>query len=136
MLFSASQDLATTRSKCFLPPESNDKADVWHIKAPDFSYKLYQSTKIPQRRSRTAYHAVAQPSETHRKIGKVIKEGLMTEIANKNIERPTFITRYRPPDSLESKLIFVETGKYPSGPFKNPKPHNFRPVRNSFYFSI
>ncbi|KAI9533137.1 hypothetical protein NQZ68_025531 [Dissostichus eleginoides] len=43
-------------------------------------------------------------------------------------ESPKFLTSYRPPDSLESELMFVKTGKYLCGPYKNPKPHNFRPL--------
>ncbi|XP_042279542.1 uncharacterized protein si:dkey-30e9.6 [Thunnus maccoyii] len=87
--FSASQDLSLARSKWFTLPETENRGDVWSIKPPDFSLKLY---------------------------------------SHKRKDSPKFITSYRPPDALESELMYVKRGKYPTRPFKNHKPHNFRPL--------
>ncbi|KAB5550531.1 hypothetical protein PHYPO_G00054770 [Pangasianodon hypophthalmus] len=40
---------------------------------------------------------------------------------------PVFITSYKPPGLLELQLQFVKLGQFPCGPYKNPKPHDFRP---------
>lgn len=126
--FSASQHLSFARSKWFTLPETESQSDVWSIKPPDFSLKLYRSLSAPQKTERKTHSnlAVPQPRETKRKTGiflpKVLHESYQRE------DPPKFITSHRPPDALESELMFVKTGKYPSGPYKNPKPHNFRPV--------
>ncbi|XP_054478164.1 uncharacterized protein si:dkey-30e9.6 [Anoplopoma fimbria] len=78
-------------NKWFSLPETESHRDVWSIKPPDFSLKLYRSFC-------------------------------------KREESPKFISSYRPPDALESELMFVKSGKYVSGPYKNPKPHDFRPL--------
>ncbi|KAF1388403.1 hypothetical protein PFLUV_G00089810 [Perca fluviatilis] len=125
--FSASQRLSFARSKWFtLPAESESHSDVWSIKPPDFSLKLYTSLSVPQKKERKTHSNLPQPGETQRRTGiflpNVLHESYQRE------ESPKFITSYRPPDALESELMFVKTGKYLSGPYKNPKPHNFRPL--------
>ncbi|XP_034067402.1 uncharacterized protein si:dkey-30e9.6 [Gymnodraco acuticeps] len=127
--FSATQHLSYSRSKWFqLPdPETESHSDVW-IKPPDFSLKLYRSLSVPQKEERKTHSNPAVPpsSKAQRKTGtflpRVLHEGFRRE------ESPKFLTSYRPPDSLESELMFVKTGKYLCGPYKNPKPHNFRPL--------
>lgn len=127
--FSASRDLSFARSKYFKLPEPESCGDVWSIKPPDFSLKLYRSLSVPQRKERktNVNLSVAQPSEAKRKSRIFLTYGLHE--SNRRKEPPKFITSYRPPDAAESELMFVKTGKYPSEPYKNPKPHNFRPVR-------
>ncbi|XP_044064114.1 uncharacterized protein si:dkey-30e9.6 [Siniperca chuatsi] len=124
--FSASHNLSFARSKWFTLPETESQSDVWSIKPPDFSLKLYRSLSVPQKKVRKTHSnlAVPQSSETKRRTGiflpKLLHERYQSE------DPPKFITSHRPPDALESELMFVKTGKYPSGPYKNPKPHNFR----------
>lgn len=126
--FSASQDLSLARSKWFTLPETESRGDVWSIKPPDFSLKLYRSLSVPQKKERKPHPnlAVSQPSETKWRTG-ISLPNVLHE-SHKRKDSPKFITSYRPPDALESELMFVKRGKYPSGPFKNYKPHNFRPL--------
>ncbi|KAF3839610.1 hypothetical protein F7725_018327 [Dissostichus mawsoni] len=129
--FSATQHLSYARSKWFQLPETESHSDVWSIKPPDFSLKLYRSLSVPQKEERKTHSNPAVPpsSKAQRKTGtflpRVLHEGFRRE------ESPKFLTSYRPPDSLESELMFVKTGKYLCGPYKNPKPHNFRPTDSS-----
>lgn len=126
--FSASQKLSVARSKWFTLSEAESQSDVWSIKPPDFSLKLYTSLSVPQKTERKTHSglAVPPPDETKRRTG-IFRAKLLHESYQRE-DPPKFITSYRPPDALESELMFVKTGKYHSGPYKNPKPHNFRPV--------
>ncbi|XP_074508995.1 putative uncharacterized protein C7orf78 homolog [Sebastes fasciatus] len=126
--FSASQHLSVARGKWFTLPETEIHSDVWSIKPPDFSLKLYRSLSVPQKKERKTYSnlTVAQPSETKRRTGIFLPTVLYE--SHQREESPKFIRSYRPPDALESELMFVKTGKYLSGPYKNPKPHDFRPL--------
>uniref|UniRef100_A0A3B5ACK7 Si:dkey-30e9.6 n=1 Tax=Stegastes partitus TaxID=144197 RepID=A0A3B5ACK7_9TELE len=122
MQFSASQDLSFTRSKCFKRPETENQSDVWSIKPPDFSMKLYRRLSVPLKKVKPA----PQCGGTKRRTGV-----FPPHVALVNPERkdpPKFITSYKPPDALESERMFVKTGKYNAGPYENPKPHNFRPL--------
>lgn len=123
--FSASQDLSFSRSKWFKLPETESRGDVWSIKPPDFSVKLYKSLSVPQTKERKPCPnlAVSQPK---RRIVTFLPNILHE--SHKRKDFPKFITSYRPPDALESDLMFIKKGKYPLGPFKNHKPHDFRPV--------
>ncbi|XP_023249173.1 uncharacterized protein LOC111644514 [Seriola lalandi dorsalis] len=124
--FSASQDLRLARSKYFKLPETEIKSDVWSIKPPDFSLKLYRSLSVPQEKERKTTVEVPQTTETKRRTGIFLPNVL--DQSYKRKDNPKFITLYRPPDPLETELMFVRTGKYLSEPYKNPKPHNFRPL--------
>ncbi|XP_063735717.1 uncharacterized protein si:dkey-30e9.6 [Eleginops maclovinus] len=125
--FSASQHLSYARSQWFKLPETASHSEVWSIKPPDFSLKLYRSLSVQkEERKKHSNPAVSPSSKTQTKtvafLPTVLHESFRKE------ESPKFITSYRPPDSLESELMFVKTGKYLCGPYKNPKPHNFRPL--------
>lgn len=126
--FSASQDLSFARSKYFKLPETESRGDMWSINPPDFSLKLYRSLSVPQRKERKTNLnlSVPQPSEAKRKTG-IFLPYVLHE-SNRRKDSPKFITSYKPRDAVESELMFVKTGKYPSEPYKNPKPHNFRRV--------
>lgn len=126
--FSASQHLSYARSKWFTLPDTESQSNVWSIKPPDFSLKLYRSLSVPQKKERKTHSnlAVSEPSETKRRTGILLPKVLHETYQRK--DPPKFITSYRPPDALESELMFVKTGKYSSGSYKNPKPHNFRLV--------
>lgn len=126
--FSASQHLSFARSKWFTLPETESQSNVWSIKPPDFSLKLYRSLAVPQKEERKTHsdQTVPQPGEIKRRTGIFLPKVLHESYQRK--DPPKFITSYKPPDALGSELMFVKTGKYPSGPYKNPKPHDFRPV--------
>lgn len=124
--FSASQHLCLARSKWFTLPETESHSDVWSIKPPDFSLKLYRSLSVPQRTETKTHSNLPQLSETKRRSG-IFLPNALHESYQKD-DSPKFITSYKPPDALESELMFVKTGKFPSGSYKNPKPHDFRPV--------
>ncbi|KAM3872987.1 uncharacterized protein C7orf78 homolog [Diretmus argenteus] len=64
--------------------------------------------------------------KTWRRMDRVLPKVLLQH--HKRTDPAKFIATFRPPDALESKLMFVKTGKYPVGPYKNPKPHDFRPL--------
>lgn len=131
-LFSVSQGLATTRSNHFVPPEPKKLADdVWSIKPPDFSPKLYKSLSVPRRKSRNTRPSLAMSDlgDTGVAIEKIRIPKFLSE-TDKRLEPPNFSASHKPPDALECLLMFVKAGKYPSGHYRNPKPHNFRPVSN------
>ncbi|KAL7393798.1 hypothetical protein ABVT39_016088 [Epinephelus coioides] len=126
--FSASQHLSYARSNCFRLPEIESHSDVWSIKPPDFSLRLYRSLSVPQKKERKTHSNLSLPelSERKRSAGIFLPNVLHESFQKK--DPPKFITLHRPPDALESELMFVKTGKFPSGPYKNPRPHNFRPL--------
>lgn len=130
LLFSVSQNLISSRS-CGLVPPHPVPLDPWNMKAPDFTPKLYRSVGLPRIKSKNI-HLVKSNDSVEQKsfVLEKIKDG--TSILSRHKEQ-TFITFYKPPDSLETKLLFVRAGTYPVGPYKDPKPHNFRPVSFFFY---
>ncbi|XP_040899668.1 uncharacterized protein si:dkey-30e9.6 [Toxotes jaculatrix] len=126
--FSASQDLCLARSKYFKLPETESQGDMWSIKPPDFSLKLYRSLSVPQRKERKTRANLASPQTTKTKRTPGV---FLPNVFHEPYQRkdpPKFITLYRPPGTLESELMFVKMGKYPSELYKNPKPHDFRPL--------
>lgn len=127
--FSASQNLSLARSKWFTLPEIEGHVDMWSIKPPDFSLKLYRSVSDPQKKERRTHSNIAEPQhgETKRRPGTFLPK-VLHESYQRSEDPPKFIASYRPPDALQSDLMFVKAGKYPTGPYKNPKPHDFRPV--------
>ncbi|XP_030251018.1 putative uncharacterized protein C7orf78 homolog isoform X1 [Sparus aurata] len=126
MKFSASQSLSFARSKWFALPQTESQSVVWSIKPPDFSLKLYRSLSDPQKKDRNTHSnpVVLHNNETKRRTGVLLPKILHESYQREN--PPKFITSYKPPDALESELMFVKTGKFPSGSYKNPKPHDFR----------
>ncbi|KAK9514309.1 hypothetical protein VZT92_027785 [Zoarces viviparus] len=126
--FSASQRLSFARSKWFTLPETESHSDVWSIKPPDFSLKLYRSLSDPQRKERKTHSNPDVPrlSETKKTTG-IFLPNVVHE-SHRREEPPKFITSYRPAGALESELMFVKSGKYLCGPYRNPKPHDFRPL--------
>lgn len=124
--FSASQNLSLARSKWFTPTKTESKCDTWNRNPPDFSLKLYRSLRVPEGKERKTQLTVVEPQRTRTATGVFLPKVLNTSYQRK--DPPKFIVSYRPPDTLETEQIFVKTGKYPAAPYKNPKPHNFRPV--------
>lgn len=132
LLFSVSQKLISSRSCGLVPPHPVVPIDPWKIKAPDFTPKLYKSSGLPRIKSKNIHlvksnNSVEEKSFVLEKINDVTPS-ILPGLEQKGRKAQQFITFYKPPDSLESKLIFVRAGMYPVGPYTNPKPHNFRPV--------
>lgn len=129
--FSASQSLSTSRSKWFKLPETETLSDPWCIKPPDLSIKLYKTLSDPQERHKKRHSNLAVPQLTE---GRRKPAAFLSKILLENHQRedpPKFNTSFRPPDALQSELMFVKSGKFLSGPYKNPKPHDFRPVSST-----
>ncbi|XP_072547407.1 putative uncharacterized protein C7orf78 homolog [Salminus brasiliensis] len=121
LLFSANQKFISTRGhRLVLLNTTASQPDLWNIKPPDFSLKLYRSISLPRIKKKTLNPAV-------------LKEGLpetspvVLPNLEKKMEEPSFITSYKPPGLLELKLLFVKSGQFPSAPYKDPKLHDFRP---------
>ncbi|XP_045022453.1 uncharacterized protein LOC112586450 [Bubalus bubalis] len=110
------------------PPQAEVKVNIWEIKPPDFSYKLYTSLRLAGKPSRTIMQ------EERRKIpdfpGKMVPLPSLRNPPKKAIS-PKFITTFPRLDSQKAKLMFVESGKYPNGVYLNPKPHDFRQVQSN-----
>ncbi|XP_060936853.1 uncharacterized protein si:dkey-30e9.6 [Limanda limanda] len=124
--FSASRALSLARSKYFKLPETESRqVDVWSIKPPDFSLKLYRSLSVPQRKERKTL-TVPADRQTTGTSGRFLPD--VSCETYERIDRVKFIRSHRPPDALESQLKFVRTGKFPSEPYVNPRPHDFRPL--------
>ncbi|XP_028835019.1 putative uncharacterized protein C7orf78 homolog [Denticeps clupeoides] len=119
LMFSASQELFSTRSSGFMLPYSAQGVDLWNIKVPDFSPKLYRTVGVPRVKRRTLH---LPPLKSHRNPPPAVPKTTQKK------ELPPLATNYRPPDSLESRLIFVKTGQYSPGTFKEPRPPDFRPL--------
>lgn len=126
--FAACQDLSFARNKYFRLRNTDRKCDVQSIGPPDFSVKLYSSlsTSEIRERKKNIKLVAPQPKEMKRRYQTFLPNSLSS--CPKRKEPPKFITSHRPPDALETELMFVKIGKYHSGTYKNHKPHDFRPV--------
>lgn len=129
---SVSQNFISSRSYGYIPPNPAVCSDPWSIKAPDFTPKLYRSMGLPRIKGKNAHLVKSKDNLEDKpifteKINK-LSTSMFPELEQKRCKAKPFITRYKPPDSLQSKLLFVRAGKYPVEPYKDPKPHNFRPV--------
>ncbi|XP_017552218.2 uncharacterized protein si:dkey-30e9.6 [Pygocentrus nattereri] len=128
LLFSASQKLTSTRGhKLTLPNIAVSQTDLWKIKPPDFSPKLYRSLNLPRIKKKTLNPATLKDglAELSPMVGEMSL--LMLPKLEENRNKPPFITSYGPPGLLELRILFVKSGQFPSIPYKDPKPHNFRP---------
>ncbi|XP_076832294.1 putative uncharacterized protein C7orf78 homolog [Brachyhypopomus gauderio] len=128
LLFSAHQNLISTRGdKLILPSKACSDTDFWKIKSPDFSPKLYRSLNLSQIKKKNLNPTKlkdgwADVSQSICRISQV-----MSLKPEEKRNEPPFTASYRSPGSFELKLRFVKSGKLPSIPYKDPKPHNFRP---------
>lgn len=123
--FSASQDLALARRKWLKPGDRVNQSDELSSRPPDFSIRLFKCLKVPQSRDEKMLSNSSKPRRT--KATQTVVPVVLQSRQRKEEPRK-FIARYRPPDSLEVELRFVRNGKFPAAPYKNPKPHDFRPV--------
>ncbi|XP_069576811.1 putative uncharacterized protein C7orf78 homolog [Brachyistius frenatus] len=123
--FSASRELSLARSGRFGPGEAESRSDPRRVGPPDFSLKLHCCQK-EGRKADSKAAAGRRPVEAKRKTPLFLPDVARVSPSGKG--PPKFVTSYAPPDALRSELMFVETGKFPSGPYRNPKPHDFRPL--------
>ncbi|KAJ8415953.1 hypothetical protein AAFF_G00405100 [Aldrovandia affinis] len=126
IIFSASQDLASIRSKGFVHLEKAKDIDTWELKAPDFSLKLYNSLNLPRKKKENRRPPLFASDSRKTLSGIKRPTQIVLPEINQGREPPGFTLRYRPPGVLESKLTFVKKGKYPSLAYSDPKPHDFR----------
>ncbi|KAJ8288078.1 hypothetical protein COCON_G00007370 [Conger conger] len=125
-IFSASKDLACVRSREFTHVEKAEDTDVWALKAPDFSLKLYSHLHLSQNKRENRCPPLFT-SDSKEMLPRVKRPShIVLPQINHSREGPAFALRYRPPDALESKLEYVKRGKYPSMAFSDPKPYDFR----------
>lgn len=129
--FTADQNLIKSRSRnhtFLLPSAAVRHRDLWEIKPPDFSPKLYCTLSLPRIKKKTLDPAILKEGleEMYQRLDPISPVIRARQEQKWNI--PEFITSYKPPGLLESQLQFVKLGQFPSGPYQNPKPHNFRTV--------
>ncbi|KAM9650808.1 uncharacterized protein C7orf78 homolog [Trichechus inunguis] len=125
--YSAQQGLNSKWKKDVMQsPQSDQKVNIWEIKPPDFSYKLYTSLRSPEKTSKNI-------KKERRKTRSNFPETILHLPSIKNDPKksisPKFITTFAHLDSYKAKIMFVKTGKYPNGVYLNPKPHDFRQYR-------
>uniref|UniRef100_A0ABI7VZC2 Uncharacterized protein n=2 Tax=Felis catus TaxID=9685 RepID=A0ABI7VZC2_FELCA len=123
------QDLNSKWKKVLQPPQSEMKVNIWEIKSPDFSYKLYTSLRFPEKPSRI----IKEKQGREKKVNFPETMLHLPSIRNhpKKAISPEFITTFPHMDSNEVKLMFVKSGKYPNGVYLNPKPHDFRQYQHN-----
>ncbi|XP_075901907.1 putative uncharacterized protein C7orf78 homolog [Nelusetta ayraudi] len=125
--FSASQDLALARRKWINRGDRVNQSHELSSRPPDFSIRLFKCLKVPQSRDEKMLSNSSKPRRT-KATQTVVPVVLQTR--QRKEEPRKFITRYRPPDTLEVELRFVRNGKFPAAPYKNPEPHDFRPLED------
>ncbi|XP_068425272.1 putative uncharacterized protein C7orf78 homolog [Clinocottus analis] len=124
--FSTIQRLSLARSKLFTVPETDSHSSARSIEPLDYSLKLYKSPSDPRNKEKKRRSNLAAPrlcetmKRTSISLPNVKHEGDKSEVS------PKFITSYRPPDALDTKLMFLKAGKHLAGPYKNPEPNYFR----------
>lgn len=125
--FSANQDLLSTRSRFLKQPETGSQREIFSLKLPDFSVKLYRHRTVSRKKEKWTFSdaGISQPHEAKRR-SEIFSPNIIIPTPNK--DSPKFITSHKLPDGLQSQLTFTKKGKFPSDPYRNPKPHNFRLV--------
>lgn len=124
--FSAGEDLSFMRSEYLKLRDAERRREAQSVRPPDFSVKLYSCVSHKTGRHTHLKAVGPQPSETKRRHGHFLTNLLSSSPTR--TDPPEFITAHRPPDALQTELMFVQAGKHPCGTYRNPKPHNFRPV--------
>lgn len=104
LLFTASQNLITSRSRnhtLLLPTATVRKTDLWEIKPPDFSPKLYRTLSLPRIKKKTLNPAILKEGleERSQSLDKMPSVIQSKQEEKRNI--PVFITSYKPPGLLE-----------------------------------
>nr|XP_012612516.1 uncharacterized protein LOC105867245 [Microcebus murinus] len=104
------------------PPQCATKVNIWEIKPPDFSYKLYTSLGFPKISSRTL-------KEEQKRKKSNVPERIVDLPSIRNHPKKAiskFVTTFPHLDSHRAQLMFVKGGKSPRGVYVDPKPHDFR----------
>lgn len=131
LMFTANNNLNTIRSRNYtllFPPAAIRYPDVWDIKPPDFSPKLYRTLNLPRMKKTPLNPAVLKEGLKELSQSIEISPPVMQSVQEQKSNTPVFITSHKPPGLLELQVQFVKSGQFPCGPYKNPKSHNFRPV--------
>ncbi|XP_066570696.1 putative uncharacterized protein C7orf78 homolog [Amia ocellicauda] len=124
--FSASQDLASIRSKGFAFPDTEPDHDIWTRQALDFTPKLYKSLRLPQKTKRNKPASLTPTSSSKSLSSAGVTQSIVLPEIIPRQEPPKFIATFKPPDALEAKVMFVKSGKYSSEVYRDPKPYDFR----------
>lgn len=136
-LFTVNKNLLTAHGHTrILPKVTANKCDMWKIKPPDFSPKLYCTLNVPRIKIKTLdptelLYGGARKTYNLDKVPRT-----MFQKEQKKIIKRAFITSYKPPDLLELELQFVKLGQFPKDLYQNPKLHNFRPVSLQYCYNF
>ncbi|KAM9165580.1 uncharacterized protein C7orf78 homolog [Pangshura tecta] len=128
--FSACLDLAFAQNQSFVQQlRATPQKDIWQKQPPDFSHKFYKSSrpsrKPPKKEKEDLKKANSTESETKQQLPK-IKSRQFHAALEKKKELPKIVTRFPHMGSYELDIMFVKNGKYKTGIYQDPKPHDFR----------
>ncbi|XP_067417781.1 putative uncharacterized protein C7orf78 homolog isoform X2 [Emydura macquarii macquarii] len=128
--FSAHLDLAFAQNQSFVQQlRATTQTDIWQKQPPDFSYKLYKSSRPPRKPPGKLKEELKKvnstESETKQQLPR-IKIGQFHPTLERKKELPKLVTRFPRVGSYEAEIMFVENGKYKTGMYQDPKPHDFR----------
>lgn len=141
--FDATQSLLRSRSDCFLQSKRKqdrekaqslqEKSTAWDIRPPDFRLQLYQP-KPKIRNARESMLPNYNEDEWRAQLAAKKKDPIKYEriplpkiLQEPKRELEPFVTRFDIPDSHAANMMFVKSGKFPSGSYSNPGQHVFRP---------
>ncbi|KAG6927121.1 hypothetical protein G0U57_010438 [Chelydra serpentina] len=128
--FSTLLDLAFAQNQSFVQQlRATPQRDIWQKQPPDFSHKFYKSSrpsrKPPKKEKEELKKASSTESETKQQLPKIKTSQCHTALERKK-ELPKIVTRFPHVGSYELDIMFVENGKYKTGMYQDPKPHDFR----------
>ncbi|XP_006114585.2 putative uncharacterized protein C7orf78 homolog isoform X1 [Pelodiscus sinensis] len=128
--FSAYLDLAFAHNQSFVQQlQAIPQRDRWQKQPPDFSYKLYTSStlsrKAPGKDKEGLDTLNNKEPETKQCLPRIDTSQFYPALQRKK-ELPKLVTRFPRIGSFEAAKMFVENGKYKSGIYRDPKPHDFR----------
>ena len=130
----ATEGLTINRSQNFVPfiPEIDD--NIWKRPPPDFRPQCF-APRPPKRNSRDSMKPWLYKSESDDVYEEYVRKQkdrvTLPHIARSRTldEEEPFVTRFKLLDSHGAKLVYPREGMYKPGPYKMPKPHDFRGVR-------
>lgn len=129
--FSASFDLPFFHQQNAVQ-HSKANTDVWLKQPPDFSYRLYSSSN-PSLKPRGKRKGEPKPKMTSESIVMQqlsrLRSRLLLPRSEKKRDLPQLVTRFPRIGSYEAKILFVKNGKYKTGVYEDPKPHDYRQVK-------
>ncbi|EMP41922.1 hypothetical protein UY3_00765 [Chelonia mydas] len=133
--FSACLDLAFAQNQSVVQPrQATPQRDIWQKQPPDFSHKFYKSSrpsrKATEKEKEELKKANSTESETKQQLPKIKTSQFHTALERKK-ELPKIVTRFPHVGSYEVDIMFVKNGKYKTGVYQDPKPHDFRQENHS-----